>query len=148
MKHKITFGVFGIITNKQDEVLLCHRNDYDLRNMPGGGLEKCETPWNGVIREVKEETGLDVEVSRLMGVYSKPHKDEIVFIFVCNVIGGKLTLNKEARDLQYFTLNKIPKNTVPKQVERLKHYFEDKEKIYLKEQEGKSSIDMVKAGNL
>ncbi|MDZ7798240.1 MAG: NUDIX domain-containing protein [Patescibacteria group bacterium] len=148
MKYTITVGVFGIITNEQDKVLLCHRNDYDLWNLPGGGLEKGETPWECIVRESKEETGLDVKVSRLMGIYSKPHKDEVVFMFVCNVIDGKLTLNEEARDLRYFALNEIPKNTVPKQVERLKHYFEDKEKIYLKEQRGKSAIDMVKEGNL
>ncbi|MCF6277054.1 MAG: NUDIX domain-containing protein [Candidatus Magasanikbacteria bacterium] len=148
MKHTITVGVFGIITNEQGEVLLCHRNDYNLWNLPGGSLEKGETPWQCMIREAKEETGLDVEVSRFMGIYAKPHKDEIVFMFVCNVIGGKLTLNEEARDLRYFTLDSIPKNTVPKQVERLKHYFADKNKVYLEEQGGKSSIDMVKAGNL
>jgi len=148
MKHTTTIGVFGIITNKQEEVLLCHRNDYDLWNLPGGGLKKGETPWDCIIRETKEETGLDVEISRLMGIYSKPHKNEIVFVFVCNAISGSLTLNKEARDLKYFALNHIPKNTVPKQVERLSHYFENKEKVYLKEQEGRSSVDMVKAGNL
>jgi len=148
MKHTIIIGVFGIITNEKDEVLLCHRNDYDLWNLPGGGLEKGETPWECIIREAKEETGLDVEISRLMGIYSKPHKDEIVFMFVCNIIGGELKLNEEARDLKYFALNNIPKNTVPKQVERLHHYFENKEKVYLKEQGGKSSIDMVKSRNL
>ena len=86
MKHKVTIGSFGIITNENDEILLCHRNDYDLWNLPGGGLEKNETPWDCVIREAKEETGLNVEVSRLMGIYSKPNKDELVFMFVCNVI--------------------------------------------------------------
>lgn len=148
MKQSITVGVFGIIANEQDEVLLCHRNDYDLWNMPGGGLEKGETPWKCIVREVKEETGLDVVISRLMGIYSKPHKDEIVFVFVCAIVGGKLELNKEARALKYYALADIPKNTVPKQVERLHHYFEDKNKVYLKEQGGESTIDMVKAGKL
>ena len=148
MKHSVTIGAFGIITNENDEVLLCHRNDYDLWNLPGGGLEKNETPWEGVIREVKEETGLNVEVSRLMGIYSKPNKDNIVFMFVCNVIGGKLTLNEEARDLKYFALKDIPKNTVPKQFERINDYFKDKNKIYLKKQEGPSAIAMIKEGKL
>ena len=148
MKHTTIIGVFGIITNEQNEVLLCHRSDYNLWNLPGGGLKKGETPWDCIIRETKEETGLDVEISHLMGIYSKPHKNKIVFMFVCNAISGSLTLNKEARDLKYFALNHIPKNTVPKQVERLSHYFKNKEKVYLKKQQGKSSIDMVKAGNL
>jgi len=53
MKHKITIGVFGIITNRQDEVLLCHRNDCDLWNLSGGSFEKGETPWNALFVKVK-----------------------------------------------------------------------------------------------
>ena len=147
MKHKVTVGAFGIITNKQDEVLFCRRNDYDMWNLPGGGLEKNETPWGCVIREVKEETGLDVKVSRLVGVYAKPHKDEIIFVFICNVIGGKLTLNEEARDLKYFALDHIPQNTIPKHIGRIKNYFEDKDRLYLGEQSEETLISMSKARN-
>ena len=59
-------------------VLLCHRRDHDLWNLPGGALEHGEAPRDGVIREVKEETGLEVEVSGLAGVYSKPEADDVV----------------------------------------------------------------------
>jgi len=84
-----------------------------------------------------------------MGIYSKSHKDEVVFMFVCNIIGGQFTLNEEARDLKYFVLEDIPKNTAPKQVERLKHYFDNKNKLYLKEQGLESSvISMIKVGSL
>lgn len=109
-----TIGVFGLIFNEKAEVLLCHRRDYDLWNLPGGKLESKETPWEGVIREVKEETGLDVEVVKLTGIYSKStEKDEIVFSFLCEIIGGELTLNKEADKIEYFRLKNIPINTSP-----------------------------------
>ncbi|MBU4369324.1 NUDIX hydrolase [Patescibacteria group bacterium] len=134
MKYKVTIGIFGIITNKKNEVLLVHRNDYDLWNLPGGGLEKGETPWDGLIREVKEETGLDVEVSKLLGVYSKPQKNEIVFNFKCGVVGGELTLNEEASDIRYFDIQNIPKNTSLKHVERIHDYFKDKNKVTMKVQ--------------
>jgi len=45
-------GVFAIIFNEKKEVLLCHRRDYDLWNLPGGGLEENESPWDGIIREI------------------------------------------------------------------------------------------------
>jgi len=54
MKHTITVGVFGIITNEEDEILFCHRNDYDLWNLPGGGVEAGESPWEALVREIKE----------------------------------------------------------------------------------------------
>jgi len=140
--------VFGIIVDKENRMLLVHRNDYDLWNLPGGGLDSGESPWDGVIREVKEETGLDVKVSKLLGVYSKAKKDEVVFNFECKVVGGELTLNEEARDLKYFELQEIPENTSPKQVDRIKDYYEDKNQLVMKIQEGKSTIELIKEGLL
>ena len=40
-----TIGVFGIIIDDKDRVLLCHRRDFDLWNLPGGGVETGESPW-------------------------------------------------------------------------------------------------------
>ncbi len=93
-------GVFAIVFDEHGRVLLCHRRDVDLWNLPGGGLEPGETPWDGVVREVREETGLEVAVQRLAGVYSKPEVNEVVFSFVCDVVGGALALRAcyELRD--------------------------------------------------
>ena len=51
---KFTIGVFGIILDEQSKILLVHRTDYDLWNLPGGRLESGESPWEGVVREIKE----------------------------------------------------------------------------------------------
>lgn len=64
-----TVGVFAIIFNNQKNVLLCHRPDYNLWNLPGGCMEAGETPWEAVTREVKEEVGLEVEVERLVCLF-------------------------------------------------------------------------------
>src|SRR3989344_4155654 len=96
METQFTMGAFGIIFDKQKRVLLVHRLDYDLWNLPGGKLENYESPISGVKREVKEETGLEVEISRLVGVYSKAEKNDIVFSFICKIIAGEMTLNNEA----------------------------------------------------
>lgn len=145
MQQEFKIGVFGIIKDQENRVLLCLRNDYNIWNLPGGRLEKGESPWQGVIREVKEETGLNVEIIRLIGVYSKPNKDEIVFSFECKVLGGELTLNEEAKDIKYFSFTEIPENTVLKQVERIKDSFGDKEKTILKiQQTDKSTLELIK----
>jgi len=148
MRHQVTIGVFAIIFDDDKRVLLCHRRDYDLWNLPGGGLEKDESPWAGAIREVKEETGLDVEVIRLAGVYSKPEKDEIIFSFICTVVSGKITLSDESDRVEYFEVDKIPSNTVPKQVERIIDAIANPEETILKIQIGPSAIDLVKEGKL
>lgn len=148
MGHLFAIGVFAIIQDEKNRVLLCLRHDYDIWNLPGGALEKWESPWAWVIREVKEETGLDVEIVRLAGVYSKPHKDEVVFSFVCRIIGGIITLNDEAKDIQYFALDDIPKNTVPKQVERIHDFFSPNEATVMKIQTGKGCMELIKEGKL
>jgi 8-oxo-dGTP diphosphatase len=148
MKAQFTIGAFGIIFDEQKRVLLVHRRDYDLWNLPGGTLEVFESPINAVIREVKEETGLEVEVSKLLGIYNKENKNDIVFSFLCEVISGKITLNDEADKIEYFEVGKLPANTVPKQVERIKDALLNSNEVIFKTQTGKSVIELVKEGKL
>jgi len=148
IRAKFTIGVFGVIFDEQKRILLCHRTDYDLWNLPGGGLEKREPPWEGVIREVREETGFDVEVVKLLGVYSKRDEDNLVFSFLCKIIGGQATLNNEADKIEFFDTDKLPKNTVPKQIERIRDALEHSDKTILKIQIGKNSIELAKEGKL
>ena len=148
MKDRFTIGVFGLITNDEGKVLLCHRTDMDLWNLPGGALEFGEAPWEGVIREVREETGLDVEVESFTGIYCKPKDDDLVLSFKCKVIGRELTLNDEADRLEYFSMDQIPANTNPKQVQRIQDYFDDPGKTNFKTQIGISSKELLKKLNL
>lgn len=141
-------GVFAIITDVEDRILLCHRTDHDLWNLPGGGMEEGETPWEALIREVQEETGLEAVPIKLTQVNSKPETDEVVFTFTCEVTGGALTLNDEADRLEYFTLDQIPHNMSVKQLERLKDYFANKNATTFKTQTGPSSIELLKEGKL
>ena len=143
-----TIGAFGIIKDENERVLLCHRRDYDFWNLPGGGVKENETPWDAVIREIREETGLEARITHLSGVYSKPDKNEIVFSFACEITGGKIMLTDEADKIEYFEVDQIPKNTSPKQVERIKDYLTDQFITHYKVQTGASSVDLAKAGKL
>ncbi|MFH1129348.1 MAG: NUDIX domain-containing protein [Patescibacteria group bacterium] len=119
-------GAFGIILDKNKRVLLCHRRDYDKWNLPGGGVKNSESPWDGVRREVKEETGLNVEIIRISNIYFKPKEREIIFVFLCKVKDGKLKLNDEADAIRYFDFKKIPQNTVRRHVERIRDALKGK----------------------
>lgn len=140
MRPKYNIGAFAIIVNSKDEVLLCHRTDYDMWNLPGGGIDNNESPWDGIKREVKEETGLEVKVERLISVYSKSYKNHLVFLFLCNQIGGKIEINNEARDIKYFNRKELPQNTIQKHIERINDYFNYESKTILKTEEKKSSM--------
>jgi 8-oxo-dGTP diphosphatase len=123
MKQTFTLGAFAIITDAENRILWCLRSDYNIWNLPGGSVENGEAPWDCVIREVKEETGLDIIVEELTGIYSKPAENDLVFSYKCRVVSGSLQVNEEAKEIEYFDLNKLPENIVHKQVARVKDYF-------------------------
>lgn len=114
-----TVGAFAVIFDAEGRILLCHRRDMDAWNLPGGGLEAEELPDEGVIREVREETGLEAKVERLVGVYGKAGRNELVFVFICRVVGGELTTTEESDDCRYFTPTALPPNTLKKHVSRI-----------------------------
>ena len=144
MKTQFTIGAFAIIENEKKEILLCLREDMNMWNMPGGGVESGETPWECVIREVKEETGLNVTIKKLIGIYSKIESNDLVFVFECKKESGELRINEEAKELKYFKRNEIPSNTIPKQIERISDYFENEKNIVMKKQIGKPVREIIK----
>lgn len=68
-------------------------------------MESGESPWEGIVREVKEEVCIDVEVIKLLGIYSKLEKDELIFSFLCNWTNGELDLSDEADQIEFFNLS-------------------------------------------
>lgn len=114
-------GVFATVRDEAGRVLLCHRTDCDFWNQPGGGLESGEAPWEGLVREVREECGLEVEVVRLAGAYSWARKkDEIIFSFVCRTVGGTLGTSDEADGVAFFDPEALPDNTFPEHANRIR----------------------------
>lgn len=139
-------GSFALIVNGKGEVLLCHRSDIDAWNLPGGVVEHGESPWDAALRETREEVGLIVEVERLAGVYAKPDHDEIVFSFVCRVVGGELGTSDEADDVRYFPVQQLPANTLRKHVERIHDMVASPDPV-LREQRGPSTRQLIEQGS-
>lgn len=125
-----TVGAFGIILDQENRALLCHRRDFDLWNLPGGHVEKYESPSEAVVREIKEETGVDARIQRLSGVYSKPDVNQIIFVFICQIIGGEFTLTDEADKIQFYNIDKLPKKISPNHVERIMDALKQETTIY------------------
>jgi ADP-ribose pyrophosphatase YjhB (NUDIX family) len=100
-------------------------------------------PTGAVIRETKEETGLDIVIEGLVGVYGKRDRDELVFAFKCRVVGGCLSASDEADRHQYFEVDEIPVNTVPKQVERIQDAISSNRHPVFRYQEAPSAREFL-----
>jgi 8-oxo-dGTP diphosphatase len=138
-----SIGACAIIFDERDRVLLSHRRDLDLWNLPGGGIESGELPTEAVVRETREETGLDIVIERLVGVYGKKDRDNLVFAFTCYVVGGQLSTTGEADESRYFEVNAIPLNTSPKQIERIHDALSGDTQPVFRLQAGPSSREWV-----
>ncbi|RJP49087.1 MAG: NUDIX domain-containing protein [Anaerolineaceae bacterium] len=114
---KIRLGCSAAIINEEGKVLLTRRRDNGQWCLPSGGMEAGESPSETAVREVFEETGLHVRVTRLVGVYSDPNqlvmyvdgnKVQIVAIhFEAEITGGNLGLSDETSAFGYFSLEEM-----------------------------------------
>ncbi len=104
-------AAFAAIFNPAGEILLV-RLSYDQGqwSMPGGGIDPGESPTEAVIREVREETGLEAEVEALYGVYWRRDIDGLLFAFRCRVIVGALHPDgAEILEARYFPTDALPR---------------------------------------
>lgn len=125
MPNAIAPGVNAQIFDDRGRVLLEQRSDNSWWGLPGGAVDVGESVSEAVLREVEEETGLTVTISRLIGIYSDPagytigkYSDGnvvhwITTAFECERRRGELRVSDESTDLEYFATDRLPRNTVP-----------------------------------
>lgn len=111
-KQSVT--VSGFITNEKEEVLLVQTYwRADTWELPGGGVDEGETLDAALCREIYEETGIEVRLQGVTGVYSNGGTISIVFRGLC--IGGDLRTSTETKDVRFV---KIDKNNVGHYIRR------------------------------
>jgi ADP-ribose pyrophosphatase YjhB (NUDIX family) len=76
--------------------------------LPGGHVDRGEVIEEAALREVAEETGLKVELDRLLGVYTYPGNPVVLVVYLAHPTGGALIQGREALDLALFDRTHIP----------------------------------------
>jgi ADP-ribose pyrophosphatase YjhB (NUDIX family) len=115
--NSIVVAVTAYIEDDAGRILMIRRTDNDLYAIPGGAQEVGETISQTVVREVKEETGIDVEVTGLVGVYSDPShviaftdgevRQEFSICFRARPIGGELATSDESKEVLWVEPSKL-----------------------------------------
>ena len=135
---KLSLGASALVFDQSTgNVLLTRRQDNGRWCLPGGGMDPGESAAEACIREVFEETGLEVKVKRLVGIYTSPdilieYPDgnkiqPVAFSFEVEVTGGTLGLSDETTEVGYFTIEKMEKmDMMEHHVQRIYDALEDR----------------------
>ena len=101
---------------KDNKILLVHENN-GTWSLPGGWCDVLESIGTNTIKEVKEETGLDVINKKLIAVQDRNKHNKPIYAYgicktfiLCEVIGGEFLENIETTEINYFSLGEIPNN--------------------------------------
>ena len=123
-------------------ILLIRRTDNDYWSIPGGGVEPGESVSQAVTREVREETGIDCEVSGLVGIYSNPDRvaayddgevrQEFSICFVTRMLGGTMATSRESSEVRFVPAQDIPDYDMHPSIRlRVQHYLESRSTPYI-----------------
>ena len=115
--HIVAVG--GIVEDEDENILLVKTKDGGWV-FPGGQVEVGENLMDALIREIREESGIEVNVSNLIGVYSNTatHKwydgitdvpTKVMLDFICNPIGGELDISEETTDSKWVSKDEVLK---------------------------------------
>ena len=116
--NSLVVAASAVVTDGAGRVLLQRRADSGLWALPGGGMEMDDSLPGAAVREVKEETGLDVEVTGLVGTYTDPKhviaysdgevRRQFAVVFTARVTGGTLAISDESTELRFVPPAELP----------------------------------------
>ncbi|MFB8417738.1 NUDIX domain-containing protein [Streptomyces albidoflavus] len=140
--NSLVVAASAVVTDDQGRILLQRRADSGLWALPGGGMELSDTLPGTAVREVKEETGLDVEITGLVGTYTDPRhviaypdgevRRQFNVCFRARLVGGTLAVSDESLALRWVDPADLDALDMhPTQRLRLHHFLEEREAPYL-----------------
>jgi 8-oxo-dGTP pyrophosphatase MutT (NUDIX family) len=140
--NSLVVAASAVVTDDRGRILLQRRSDNDLWALPGGGMDMADSLPGTAVREVKEETGYDVEITGLVGTYTDPRhiiaysdgevRRQFNVCFTGRIIGGSLAISDESSEVRFVDPGEI--DALPMhhtQRLRLQHYLEHRPAPYL-----------------
>lgn len=139
--NSIVVAATAFVLDETDRVLMIRRTDSGLYAIPGGQLEIGETISQTVVREVKEETGLDVEPVRVIGIYTDPDhviaftdgevRQEFSICFAARMVGGQRRTSDESSEVLWVSRDDlVGLNVHPSIRLRIEHGFDQRPEPY------------------
>ena len=105
------FVITALVFLRIEDTILLVKQAYGKQfwSLPGGVVEFGESVDQAAVREVKEETGLEIRLKRVVGLYSKLDEQSLAITFEGEITGGRLSPQNEISDCQYFHFDHLPR---------------------------------------
>lgn len=140
--NNIVVAVAAVVRNDDGDLLMIERTDNNLWAIPGGAQDIGESVVDTVLREVREETGIKVDVTGLSGIYSDPKhviayddgevRQEFSLCFHARPIGGSLRTSSESRRVHWVPPTRVDElNIHPSMRLRIEHGLQDRNQPHL-----------------
>lgn len=115
--NSIVVATSTYVTDADGQILMIHRTDNDRWSIPGGGMEIGETVSACAVRETKEETGLDIAITGLVGIFTNPShvaaypdgevRQQFSICLRGRVAGGQITTSDESREVRWIGADQL-----------------------------------------
>lgn len=106
---KFNAGVSALVFDEQGRVLLFKHTYRKFEwGIPGGGLEYKEQPTDAMVREFHEETGMKIEIEKLLRVSSAREFPHLGIVYLCKITGGEFKPSHEISEMKYFDPDDLP----------------------------------------
>src|SRR3954467_3599846 len=131
------------VTNECGDVLLIRRTDNENWALPGGAMDIGETIAQAGVRETLEETGVECEIVRLVGIYTDPRhvilytsdgevRQECSLVFAARAVGGGPAPSSESSDVRWVPPDELDGFTMhPSMRQRVSHFLEGRDRPYI-----------------
>lgn len=140
--NSLVVATSAVVVNSEGRVLMQRRADSGNWALPGGAMELGESLVDAVIREVREESGYDIEVRGLVGTYTDPRhiiaysdgevRRQFNVCYAAQITGGELAISAESTEIRFVDPSEMDGLPIHKtQRLRLTHFFEGREQPYL-----------------
>ena len=109
VRSKFRVAVAAMIFDEQGRVLLFKHTYRKFEwGIPAGSLEYNEQPENAIVREMLEETGMQIRVQELLLADSSKQDHHVSLIYLCKIVGGTFRESLEISEMKYFDVNDLP----------------------------------------
>jgi ADP-ribose pyrophosphatase YjhB (NUDIX family) len=131
------------VSDDKSRLLMIRRSDNDNWALPGGAMDCGESIAQAAVRETKEETGIDCEVTGLVGIYTNPRhvilytsngevRQECSVVFTARAVSGEPTPSSESSEVRWVAADELDGYTMhPSMRQRVTHYLERRSRPHI-----------------